>query len=117
MRIGIDMRMAGTGEGIGRYCEELVRHLAEIDHENEYFLISSSQFPIFNEFSRRYSSPVSWEKKNQASSQAGIPGYDLARGKAGIQGNCGFGNNGRRYQERVWHQQRKDRGDLRGSNG
>ncbi|OGE76009.1 MAG: hypothetical protein A3C85_00555 [Candidatus Doudnabacteria bacterium RIFCSPHIGHO2_02_FULL_48_21] len=52
MRIGIDMRMAGTGEGIGRYCEELVRHLAEIDHENEYFLISSSQFPIFNEFSR-----------------------------------------------------------------
>lgn len=39
MRIGIDMRMAGTGEGIARYTEELVRHLAEIDFVNDYFLV------------------------------------------------------------------------------
>lgn len=39
MRIGIDMRMAGTGEGIGRYVEELAKHLAKIDFENEYFLL------------------------------------------------------------------------------
>lgn len=31
--------MTGTGEGIARYCEELVRHLAEIDFKNEYFLL------------------------------------------------------------------------------
>lgn len=43
MRIGIDMRMAGTGEGIGRYVEELARHLATIDHENDYVLIFQSE--------------------------------------------------------------------------
>ena len=55
MRIGIDMRMAGTGEGIGRYIEELVRHLAAIDRKNEYVLIfqdksvaANFQFSIFN---------------------------------------------------------------------
>ncbi len=39
MRIGIDMRMAGTGEGIARYAEELTTHLAEIDTKNEYYLL------------------------------------------------------------------------------
>lgn len=39
MRIGIDMRMAGTGEGIGRYVEQLVLYLADIDFVNEYFLL------------------------------------------------------------------------------
>lgn len=38
MRIGIDMRMARTGEGIARYIGELVRHLEIIDPTNEYFL-------------------------------------------------------------------------------
>lgn len=33
------MRMAGTGEGIGRYVEELAKYLALVDSENEYFLI------------------------------------------------------------------------------
>jgi len=41
MRIGIDCRMAATGEGIGRYVEELVSYLAVIDKENEYFLLAS----------------------------------------------------------------------------
>lgn len=39
MRIGIDMRMAGSGEGIGRYIEELVLALSKIDHSNQYFLL------------------------------------------------------------------------------
>jgi glycosyltransferase involved in cell wall biosynthesis len=39
MRIGIDMRMAGSGEGIGRYIEELAEHLAKIDKMNDYFLL------------------------------------------------------------------------------
>lgn len=39
MRIGIDMRMAGTHHGgIGRYVFELVKNLLEIDLENEYVL-------------------------------------------------------------------------------
>ncbi len=39
MRIGIDCRMAGTGEGIARYVEELVRSLSKIDSQNDYFLL------------------------------------------------------------------------------
>lgn len=50
MRIGIDMRMAGTGEGIGRYVEELVKHLSSIDFRNSYFLLflknSAAKFQI-----------------------------------------------------------------------
>jgi hypothetical protein len=39
MKIGIDMRMAGTHHGgIGRYVFELVKNLLEIDLENEYVL-------------------------------------------------------------------------------
>lgn len=45
MRIVIDCRMAGTGEGIGRYVEELVKNLAAIDHENEYILIVNEISP------------------------------------------------------------------------
>ena len=45
MRIGIDMRMAGTGEGIGRYVEELVKHLSIIDKENEYYLLINEISP------------------------------------------------------------------------
>ncbi|MDP3741630.1 MAG: glycosyltransferase family 1 protein [bacterium] len=49
MRIGIDCRMAGTGEGIGRYIEELVRHLTIVDKINEYMLVcQDGEFSIFN---------------------------------------------------------------------
>jgi len=41
MRIGIDARMYGPevgGGGLGRYVEQLVNHLPEIDHQNRYVL-------------------------------------------------------------------------------
>lgn len=39
MRIGIDARFYGTlGKGLGRYVSELIRHLEETDHENEYLI-------------------------------------------------------------------------------
>ena len=39
MKIGIDARMYGVGfTGIGRYTAELIKNLAELDHENEYVL-------------------------------------------------------------------------------
>jgi len=39
MRIGIDVRMAGTEHGgIGRYVLELTKHLLKLDNKNEYFL-------------------------------------------------------------------------------
>ncbi len=53
MRIGIDMRMAGTGEGIGRYIEELVKQLAVIDSENEYFLLFSRKSGLAERFDIR----------------------------------------------------------------
>ncbi|MBI2475575.1 hypothetical protein HYV69_04110 [Candidatus Uhrbacteria bacterium] len=42
MRIGIDARMYGPevgGGGLGRYVEQLVNHLPEIDHQNRYVFI------------------------------------------------------------------------------
>lgn len=71
MRIGIDMRMAGTGEGIGRYAEELVVHIAELDKLNKYFLlvnkITNSKFLISKQipnpnfqFVKVHSSYYSW---------------------------------------------------------
>ena len=50
MKIGIDMRMAGTGEGIGRYAEELVKNLMEIDLDNQYTLIFMNHAPVVNGF-------------------------------------------------------------------
>lgn len=39
MKIGIDMRMAGTQHGgIGRYVLELAKHLLDVDDKNEYYL-------------------------------------------------------------------------------
>ena len=41
MRIGIDARLFGPrvgGGGLGRYVEELVRHLETLDHENNYVI-------------------------------------------------------------------------------
>lgn len=43
MRVGIDARFVGTPGGIGRYTEELIRHLGEIDSENEYVLFLRSR--------------------------------------------------------------------------
>ncbi len=45
MRIGIDMRMAGTGEGIARYVTELVSNLVLLDKFNSYFLVYTGKFP------------------------------------------------------------------------
>ncbi|MBT4315254.1 MAG: glycosyltransferase family 4 protein [Candidatus Magasanikbacteria bacterium] len=38
MKIGIDCRMFGSGFGLARYTEQLVKHLLEIDLENQYIL-------------------------------------------------------------------------------
>ncbi len=41
MKIGIDARLFGPrvgGGGLGRYVEQLVRHLEELDHENEFIV-------------------------------------------------------------------------------
>ena len=39
MKIGIDARMYGVSfTGIGRYTSELIKNLAEIDHENEFVI-------------------------------------------------------------------------------
>lgn len=52
-RIGIDARLFGTAlaVGIGRYTEELIRHLIELDKDNQYHIFLSksaaSNFPIY----------------------------------------------------------------------
>ena len=38
MKIGIDCRMLGSGFGLARYIQQLVKHLLEIDLENQYVL-------------------------------------------------------------------------------
>lgn len=44
MRIGIDARMYGkAARGIGRYIEEMIKHLELIDQENDYFIFLGSQ--------------------------------------------------------------------------
>ena len=44
MRIGIDARMMGTGEGIARYVEELIRNLMTLDQTNQYIILIDSKF-------------------------------------------------------------------------
>jgi len=52
-RIGIDARLFGTAMavGIGRYTEELIRHLVELDKDNQYHIFLSkaatASFPIY----------------------------------------------------------------------
>lgn len=50
MRIGIDARFYGPeGTGIGRYLENLLKNLEEIDRENEYFVfLKNSNFHLYN---------------------------------------------------------------------
>ena len=52
MRIGIDCRMLGPEQGgIGRYVEQLVKHLLEIDRENQYILfLRKEQINNFQSF-------------------------------------------------------------------
>lgn len=38
MKIGIDARMLGPGFGLARYVQQLVLHLQEVDHKNQYVL-------------------------------------------------------------------------------
>jgi len=38
MKIGIDCRMLGSGFGLARYVQQLVKHLQMIDQENQYIL-------------------------------------------------------------------------------
>ena len=53
-RIGIDARLFGTAMavGIGRYTEELIRHLIELDKDNQYHIFLSksaaTNFPIYS---------------------------------------------------------------------
>lgn len=50
MKIGIDARFFGPeGTGIGRYVENLLKNLEEIDQESEYFVfLKKSNFPLYN---------------------------------------------------------------------
>lgn len=50
MKIGIDMRMAGTGEGIGRYIEKLVENLAKLDFQNDYYLLCDAASAFADNF-------------------------------------------------------------------
>jgi glycosyltransferase involved in cell wall biosynthesis len=54
MRIGIDARFYGTiGKGLGRYTEQLILHLENIDRENEYFIFLGKE--NFDEYQPRNS--------------------------------------------------------------
>lgn len=46
MKIGIDCRMLGPGFGLARYVEQLVKHLLEIDSDNEYVLFVRANTPL-----------------------------------------------------------------------
>ncbi len=50
MKIGIDARFFGPeGTGIGRYLENLLKNLEEIDKENEYYIfLKDSNYPLYN---------------------------------------------------------------------
>jgi len=45
MKIGIDCRMMSSSFGIGRYVQQLVKHLLEIDSENEFVLFVNHRDP------------------------------------------------------------------------
>lgn len=44
MKIGIDCRMMSSNFGIGRYVQQLVKHLLEIDKKNQYVLFVNHGF-------------------------------------------------------------------------
>ena len=61
MRIGIDARMLGWS-GVGRYTENLLQGLAEIDKENEYIIFKKAPFPPFS-FGEQLFFPLILRKK------------------------------------------------------
>jgi glycosyltransferase involved in cell wall biosynthesis len=67
MRIGIDARMYGPevgGGGLGRYVEQLVNHLPEIDHQNRYVFImkegASGKGRVEREKLESVTTPIHW---------------------------------------------------------
>jgi len=65
MRIGIDARMYGSKQGgIGRYIEQLIKHLQHIDHDNQYFLFlranNLQDCPITNPRFKKILADIPW---------------------------------------------------------
>jgi len=66
MRIGIDARMYGPevgGGGLGRYVEQLVNHLPEIDHQNRYVLFVGEKSwgrGVKEAFNHSITTPIHW---------------------------------------------------------
>jgi glycosyltransferase involved in cell wall biosynthesis len=65
MRIGIDARMCGSKQGgLGRYIEELIKHLLEIDTENEYVIFlrkeNKNEFKIKNLKLKIVEADIAW---------------------------------------------------------
>ena len=53
MKIGIDLTAVPRNKsGVGRYLVNLVKHLQELDYENDYFIFVQDDdldgFPVFN---------------------------------------------------------------------
>jgi glycosyltransferase involved in cell wall biosynthesis len=89
MRIGIDCRMLGWGSSIGRYIQQLVKNLVEIDTENQYVLFlrkdNWNQVAPYQEFEKKnYEQTEVWEEgaiflpKNFKKVLADVPWYTLA---------------------------------------
>lgn len=69
MKIGIDMRLAGEGYGVGRYAWELVRHIVEEDEESQYVLYFRSA---------DYAHDSLWQHDNVVVRVVSIPHYSVA---------------------------------------
>ncbi len=57
MRIGIDARFYGPsgGKGIGRYTQQLIINLENIDKENEYFIfLRQENFDLYRPLNKRF---------------------------------------------------------------
>lgn len=68
MRIGIDARMFGPGFGLGRYVEQLVTQLEQVDRDNEYVIfLRKENWDLFE--------PT---QDNFTKVEADIPWYSLA---------------------------------------
>lgn len=64
MRIGIDARMLGPnvgGGGLGRYVEELVRELGQLDHKNRYVLfLKKENLKLVEEVAEKRLADIHW---------------------------------------------------------
>jgi len=54
MRIGLDARAITKYFGIGRYSQSLIKQLAVMDKENEYFVFQNGNCPDFYSFNPRF---------------------------------------------------------------